>query len=123
MSTNTITLRLEELAQIQSGWLDGIGVSLNKQGLQWLAAAIEANYSADLPLPHLFPTAEGRIRAEWSLGNREISLEIDIENKVGEWHELDLDTDTDNELSITFDSEKGWETINNRLSLIQSSKE
>lgn len=110
-----VSLRLEELAELKPGWLDGCGVALKPQGLQWLAAAFETHYDTDLPLPYLYPTAEGQVRAEWSLGNVEVSLEVDLESKSGHWHALDLTADTDNEFRTDLDSDQGWKMVNETL--------
>ncbi|MGL4422848.1 MAG: hypothetical protein ACRCZF_19430, partial [Gemmataceae bacterium] len=48
-----IRLRLDELKQLKSGWLDGKGDSLAHDGLDWLADAFDSSYSDDVRLPYL----------------------------------------------------------------------
>lgn len=85
-----VALRLEELSDLKDGWLDGRGFAPSWAGLQWLVYAFEKNYDISLPLPYLYPTPEGGIRAEWSLNDQEISLEIDLETRKGAFHALSL---------------------------------
>jgi hypothetical protein len=73
-----VTLRLEEIADLKDGWLDGKGIAPNPEKLRWLAKAFDNSFKADLPLPHLYPTPEGNIQAEWSLKDWEVTLEIDL---------------------------------------------
>ena len=37
----------------------------------------------------MYPTPEGGIQAEWTFNSTEISLEIDLDQKTGDWHEYD----------------------------------
>ncbi len=71
-----IETRLEELAQLQDGWLDGKGRAPDRASFIRLAQAFDERFSTDLPLPHLYPTPEGGVQAEWTLGPWEVSLEI-----------------------------------------------
>ena len=87
--------RLDELHVLKDGWLDGLGCAPSAEGLDWLESWFEINIPDDLPLPYLFPTEDGGVRAEWSLKSIETSAEIDLENKTAEWHELDLATDNE----------------------------
>lgn len=46
-----------------------------------------------LRLPYVYPTPEGGIQAEWTFNSTEISLEIDLDQKTGDWHEYDPDSE------------------------------
>lgn len=70
--------RLEELAELNPGWLDGKGLALDRKGLQALTRDFDNYFDPALPLPYLYPTAEGGVQAEWSINQWEISLEIDL---------------------------------------------
>lgn len=89
-----IGYRFEELKLLKPGWLDGVhGLSLDPRGLDRLAEIFDERFPEDLPLPYFYPTAEGGVRAEWSLPPHEISLEIDLARLVGAWHTLNMQDD------------------------------
>jgi hypothetical protein len=110
-----IPARLEELKVMRNGWLDGRGIAPHLAGLDWLADAIERRYSEDLPLPYIYPVAEGGVRLEWSIRPQEVSLEIDFSQKSGEWHALDLDTDVDELKTLDLGDEAAWNWMIGRL--------
>lgn len=93
LDPNDIAARIEELKTLRHGWLDGKGLAPSEAGLRWLVERFEHSYPDELPLPYLYPTAEGGIQAEWSLGEHEITLEIDIDRHRGDWHSLNMSTD------------------------------
>ena len=103
-----VPARLEELRDIKDGWLDGHGKAPNHQGLAWLSNSFERYYPADLQLPHTYPTPEGGIQAEWSLGTYEISLEVDLFDHTGEWHSLDLATKDSTLRYLHLDTADDW---------------
>ncbi|MGL4423295.1 MAG: hypothetical protein ACRCZF_21725, partial [Gemmataceae bacterium] len=108
-------LRLDELKQLKSGWLDGKGDSLAHDGLDWLADAFDSSYSDDVRLPYLFPTPEGRVLAEWSLKQWSPSLEIDLNNKQASWHLLNLDTDVDQTKSLDLTRSDDWKWFTDQI--------
>jgi hypothetical protein len=110
-----IPARLEELKAMRNGWLDGRGIAPDSAGLDWLAGVIERRYSEDLPLPYVYPVAEGGVRLEWSVTPQEVSLEIDFSRKSGEWHALNLDTDAEETETLDFSDEATWKWLIGRL--------
>jgi hypothetical protein len=92
LDSNRLNARFDDLCKLQNGWLDGHGVAPSPQGLRWLAQCIESYYHLALSPFYLYPTAEGGVQVEWSLGTHEITLEIDLERRGGEWHSLDTRT-------------------------------
>lgn len=72
--------RIAELKALPPGWLDGdTGEILDPAGLDSLAATLIALHDEEeLPLPHLYPTPEGSVQAEWSIDTWEVSAEIDL---------------------------------------------
>ena len=75
-----VTFRLEELAALQNGWLDGTGVAPDKDALPKLARLFDTSFDSDLPLPFLYPIPEGGLQAEWNLGDWSVTLEIELEH-------------------------------------------
>lgn len=86
-----VELRLDELSQIKTGWLNGKGLAPDIEGLKTLANAFDRLFSADLPLPYLYPTPEGGVQAEWSTDTWDVSLEIDLKTQQSELHALNVE--------------------------------
>lgn len=117
-----VTLRLEELANLQDGWLDDKGRAPKPEELNRLAALFDANFDADLALPYLYPTAEGGIQAEWSLGDWETTLEIDLTTFKGEYQALNLvDRQTQDQV-FDLALPSGWASLNDALRTIGDSQ-
>lgn len=110
-----VASRLDEFRSLDDGWLEGSGKAPSAKGLDWFSAEFDKHYPDDLPLPYLYPTAEGGVRAEWSLANIEASIEIDLETKNGEWHSLDLTTDDDDSHTLNLDENAGWSWFVGRI--------
>ncbi|HYW08992.1 MAG TPA: hypothetical protein VE913_18680 [Longimicrobium sp.] len=100
---------LDEFRSLHAEWLDGKGVAPSATGLDWLSRAFATYYPDDLPLPYLYPTAEGGVQAEWSLGSHEITLDISIDEHRAEWHSLALEADREEESDVDLDVAAEWE--------------
>ena len=109
-----IVARLDSFRLLKTGWCEGRGEAPLTEGLDWLSQAFEQYYPDDIPLPHLYPTHEGGVQAEWSLDTTEASLEIDIKIHKGWWHVLNIETDADTR-DIDLDDEKGWQWLAEEL--------
>jgi len=103
-----VPARLDELRGLRDGWLEGKGVAPCHEGLDWLAASFDRYFPEDLPLPHVYPTAEGGVQAEWSLASNEVSIEVDLATHRGEWHWLDLTSDAKDLRALTLDDDEAW---------------
>jgi hypothetical protein len=106
-----VPTRLDELQSMKDGWLEGKGIAPKKEGLDWLKQIFELSFPDDLPLPYVYPTAEGGIQAEWSIGSKEISLAIDFESKHGEWHNLNLETMAEETEDLYLDDPLKWQWL------------
>ena len=113
-----VSTRLDELSALRDGWLDGEGMALNPDGLRWFANSFEQYYDEKLPLPRLYPTAEGGIQAEWTCGNNEVSLEINLLTKKSSYQTMDTVSLDSTELEIDLSSEDGWKTLNEALAKV-----
>ena len=103
-----VPARLDEFREMSDGWLEGYGVAPSRKGLDWLSAAFDAHYSSDTPLPYTYPTEEGGIRMEWSMGKHAMILEIDLDDRAGEWLWFDRNSDADCERRLDLDSIADW---------------
>ncbi len=120
-----IKRRLAELRDLEDGWADGMqnvrdwgsgfGKAPSHDGLDWLAAQFERFYPDDAPHPYLYPTPEGGVQAEWSLGDIESSLEIDIDAHTAEWFCTDLSTDFLEERVVNLDDPVDWQWVADQL--------
>ena len=100
--------RLVELQRLRNGWLDGEGVALDPNGLDWLSGRFDRFYPDELPLPYIYPTAEGSVQAEWSLSSHEVSLGVDLVTRVGEWHVLRTDTKAEDSEEFNLADDNDW---------------
>lgn len=114
-----ISLRLDELAKLANGWLDGNGQTAAKEKLEWLADTFESLFDTSLPLPYLYPTAEGGVQAEWSVNDWEISLEIDLEKQQGEYQAVNIKDNTCNESQFLLGTREGWSQLNDALKQLE----
>jgi hypothetical protein len=113
-----VSARLEELAELKDGWLDGKGQALDPSGLTWLSTSFDKLYDSSLPLPYLYPTAEGSIQAEWTLDKWEISLEIAPLQKTADYQALNLVSNECQEISLDLSATEGWQELNETLKAV-----
>ena len=106
-----IAARLDEFHLLRDGWLDGKGIAPASDDLVWLTDRFETFYPDDLPFPFLYPTAEGGIQAEWSLGKNEISLEVSFDGRRGEWHSLDVETQAESTRNLNLEEQADWQWV------------
>lgn len=111
LDSNDVHARLEDIRNLKDGWLDGKGVAPSRLGLDWFTKTFDANYPPELPQPFIYPTAEGGLQIEWSLGEHELSLEIDLANHIGAWHRLHLGTQQDDTRNINFEVDAEWRRL------------
>ena len=106
------TVRLDELRNLKDGWLEGHGKAPSSDGLDWLAEFFQDSYPADLPLPYLYPMEDGGISAEWEVGDKEIDVEIDLDNRRGTGI---FYKDADEEFAVSFKDEASVKELRDRI--------
>ena len=110
-----VAKQLDDLRALQDGWLEGEGFAPPVPGLDWLSGGFAQHFPWDLRPPHIYPTVAGGVQAEWSLGSNEVSLTIDLESHIGEWHELDFETGAVHERTLNCDTTSHWKWLVSRL--------
>ncbi len=115
-----ISARLDEFRLMEDEWLDGGGLAPNHAGLDWLANTFASHYPASGQLPYTYPTPEGGVQFEWSLGPREISLEIDLSSHTGMWHCLDLTTDATEAMNLDLNTPNAWNWLADQIQRLNS---
>lgn len=115
-----IGARIDELRLLQNGWLDGVnGAQLDPGQLDWLEHQLDVQLVDDHPLPFLYPTAEGGVQIEWSIGDYEITLDADLHQKTGHFHAMNMRDDTDvTEQEVDLFGDDGWSVVNNQLASV-----
>lgn len=113
-----VGLRLDELTALSDGWLDGAGIAPAAAQLDRLAEYFDAHFAADLQLPHIYPTAEGGIQAEWSTGDWEVTLEVDLDLLAAEYQAYNIATEASTDLQIQLSGPEGWTELEAQLRAI-----
>ena len=103
-----VPARLDEFRDMQDGWLEGNGLAPSHTGLDWLADSFDKYYHTDVPMPYIYPTFEGGVQAEWSIGKREVSLNVDLSTHQAEWLWIDTMTTDEDELTLNLDDAADW---------------
>ena len=103
-----VVTRLEELRQLEDGWLDGDGQALPPEGLEWLINCFGQFFSGDTPFPYICPTEEGGVCLEWPFDTKNFSLEIDLDRRLGYWHTLNEADNSYEEKEIDLNLPESW---------------
>jgi hypothetical protein len=89
--------RLSELRETGDAWLDGQGLAPQQAALDKAYATLAELMRLDVPRPRLYPTVEGGVQAEWTMGPFEISVTFDPGGAIFA-AATDTDTGADEEL-------------------------
>lgn len=117
-----IPARLNELSKLENGWLNGEGIAPKKEHLLWFSEVFEDNFDTALLLPHLYPTVNGGLQAEWSIAGYEISLNIDLAQKTATYQSVHESTGEVDEVLLDLDRMQDWQTLNHKLARIINRK-
>lgn len=118
-----IPSRLDELRSLENDWLNEKSLVPTKEQFQWFLESFESNFSDELPLPYLYPTAEGNLHLEWELDHHDISLEIDMKTHIAEWHDYSFVSDDYEMKDLNLDKPEDWEFIHENLNKLIFKKE
>ena len=110
-----IRTQLDSMRTMKDGWLEGGGVAPSPGGLDWLDEAFARHYPEGSPRPHLYPTEDGGVQAEWSLTHWRVSLEINLKSRCGNWFALNLETDDVDERQLRCDEASHWQWLVRRI--------
>lgn len=111
LDINDVPSRIDELKSLKDGWLDGVGKAPNANGLNWLATQFDNYALEDMPLPLAFPTEEGNVQMEWTFGDFDISLEIDLVTHQALLHILNLQTDNEELDNLDLEEASSWHKL------------
>ena len=103
-----VPARLDELRGMQDGWLESDGKAPPHSGLDWLSDKFQRLYPDDIPLPYTYPTFDGGVQCEWSIGRFCIEIEIDLHTRKGDWIRFERRADFYEEETINLDAPVAW---------------
>ena len=116
-----IDRQIDRLTRLEAGWLAGDGEPLSNEGLLWLRSVLQTRISfGDSSMPHLYPTEDGGVQAEWTIGNISADLNIDLSNHQATWGWSDLSTNAHDERELNLDLETDWQWLEDTLMAITS---
>ena len=110
-----IGAQLDDLRELKPGWMNGEGVAPNLKGLDWLEDQFRKHFRCGDLLPHLYPTLAGGVQAEWTLGTREASLEVNLQTRQAEWYWLDVSGNDEEERILDLDDRSSWMWLCDRV--------
>ena len=113
-----VPAQLDEFRNIKDGWADGMqyagdwgngyGKAPSHAGLDWPSAKFADEYPDDLPLPYIYPTPEGGVQLEWTIGPHETEIEVNLLDHTAEWFRADMVSDVEGEGMLNLDDAKSW---------------
>ena len=115
LNSLSVSDRLDEIRNMKDGWLDGDGAAPCHAGLDWLASCFERHFPRHLPLPYIFPTPEGGVEAEWSIGRHSVIFEIDLESRQGDWLRFDKQSDEEDSHLLDLADNSRWEWLTSEI--------
>lgn len=118
MNALNLGAQLNDLRELQEGWLYGDGKAPPTDGLEWLRDAFECNYPDEVPVPHIYPTESGGVQIEWSLGPNEITLDVNLETHLGEWHLHNMESGHVSERTLNCDDDGDWRWLVERIKVL-----
>lgn len=74
--------RLDELASLSAGWLDGEGIRPDVGALERARRVLSNLLTFEVPRPRVFATPEGGVQAEWTVGENEISVTFEPDGRI-----------------------------------------
>ena len=127
-----VPARLDEMRNLSDGWAEGMqplnadrspaSRAPRHEGLDWLSEVFEQIYPEELSNPYAYPTPEGGVQVEWSIAPHEATLEINLEEKTGEWHSINLDSNESTLEEIRLD-DQGWLEVIGKIRDLESDQQ
>ena len=111
-----IDQQVESLRAVSPGWANGEGEAINAEGLTWLHEALLTKISfGDATMPYLYPTEDGNVSVEWTIGTTIADLEIDLHTHQGLWGQSNRITLDNFERNLNLDEDSDWQWLSDIL--------
>ena len=108
----------EQIATLRAapaGWLGG-GESVAATGLTWLRNAMLTKIDLDdAAAPYFYPTENGNVSVEWTIGSVVADLEIDLVTRQALWGQSDIATRLWAERRLNLDEDADWQWLDRTL--------
>ena len=105
-ANSELVTRIDSLAELRDGWLEGHGRAFDVDELQRLSAELAKTFPPSLPYPSVAPTEEGHVALEWIRERARIELEVNFTDNKLELYATDLADDSFVEASFERDQWK-----------------
>lgn len=107
-----LTSEIESLASLKHGWLEGHGVALNTDNLNWLSNEVTKSFPESLQYPAVVPTEDGNVVFEWIKPQARIELEVNFAAQQLEIYATNLKTRDFSEVTL---NQKEWQSAFERI--------
>jgi hypothetical protein len=89
-----LTTAVDELNDLEEGWLEGNGVPPGTSNLAELSAKLVEHFPVNLHYPAVVPTEEGHVSLEWIRPAARVELEVNFTDQQLELYATDLSQDS-----------------------------
>ena len=111
-----IDRQIESLKNLPARRLEDGAKPIDPEGLEWLRQSLLTRIAFDdVTMPYLYPTEEGNVQAEWTIGRFRADLEIRLDNHQALWGYSDLSSDYDDERELDLNLDSEWQWLSNIL--------
>ena len=107
----TIDEQLDDLSNIHDGWNGPDSRGLLPQHVTWLKNQLAVHWSADMPVPFIYPIETGGFGVEWYIGHAEHSLEIDPTKFTALWGWWNSQNDQEHEKFLDLKQQTAWDEL------------
>lgn len=98
--------RLKQISETPAGWYDEQNPAPTKVAIDAMRLLLEkVSNNTVIPMPYLYPTPEGGVVGEWSIGDWEATAEIDLDAKSIELGAVNVLTERELSVSIKVGSQ------------------
>ena len=102
----SIEVQIEKLRALEAGWYEPETSVPSLKGLERVRLFLhKALDGSDLPLPHLYPTPDAGVSAEWSLPDWEVGATFECEGEHVDLHATHLRSQAGSESSLVLAEE------------------
>jgi hypothetical protein len=75
-----LTRQVDSLGDLMEGWFDDGFEPFSTAALDWLLEVLDHLVAGfNVPIPYVYPTPEGRVRAGWATSRWDVIADIDLE--------------------------------------------
>lgn len=110
-----VEVRLDYISKLGQGWYYGEGKSYQKEKLNSFLEIFTQNYITEFSIPAIYPDVEGGLQLEWTNGIFDVSLTIDLDSMIGEFHAINFIDDNEDCKELDLNIKSSWNYLNEYL--------